>query len=71
MLMYIIFGVIVGFAVTSVMCRARSAGTLIVVKSDETGEPPYIFFEIDDPKQLLNDEYVRLRVKRKKADTHK
>lgn len=71
MVIGIIFGAALGVLSMGIICRARSAGTLIVVNSDEPNEAPYLFFEVANPNKLFDNEYVRVRVKRQKAISQK
>ncbi len=65
----IIFGIAIGVMGMGFICRAKSAGTLIVVDSE--GESPYLFIEISKPHELTNENYISVRVKRKKAAPQK
>lgn len=68
-LVSIIFGVGVGVLGMGFICRAKSAGTLIVVDSED--ELPYLFIEISKPQELTNENYISVRVKKKKVASQK
>ena len=67
---YVIIGVLIGFIVSSIICRKHPVGFLRIDKSDPDG--PYLFLELKKSiNEIVTQKTVLLEVKREDFIPHK
>ncbi len=69
-IVYVIIGIVIGFAVSFIICRKRPVGFLRIDKSDSDG--PYLFLELKKSvNEIIAQKIVLLEVKREDFIPHK
>ena len=67
---YVVVGIMIGFVVSSIICRKHPVGFLRIDKSDPDG--PYLFLELKKSvNELVTQRTVLLEVKREDFIPHK
>lgn len=67
---YVVVGIMIGFVVSSIICRKHPVGFLRIDKSDPDG--PYLFLELKKSiNEIVTQRTVLLEVKREDFIPHK
>lgn len=67
---YVVVGIMIGFVVSSIICRKHSVGFLRIDKSDPDG--PYLFLELKKSvNEIIAQRTILLEVKREDFIPHK
>lgn len=64
-----ILGICIGVIGMRIIRGVKSAGTLIIIDPESGSESPYLFIEVEKPKELKNGNHILVRVKRRTEPT--